>query len=231
MNASEFLRKIMRDRNLKQMDIIRLCQPLFSKYGTKIERNDLSQYVSGKVVPEKNKALLLADALNVSPLYLSEWCDHMDLSEADDRNEGSNTVSVFSNRLLRAMHERDISAAELSRATGISKSRISRYLSAKYEPKADALGRIAEVLNVNLVWLSGKFDERAADSVRKELGDLKELMFERTLRAREAFRNALKKWGEWDSLTTEAHARFSELYTLIEYAGLEDEYHSWRAGR
>ena len=37
------LKQIMRERNIKQVDILEACKPYCKKYGVKLEKNDLSQ--------------------------------------------------------------------------------------------------------------------------------------------------------------------------------------------
>ena len=68
--TSDRLRQIMNDRNLKQIDIINLAKPYCEKYGIKLGRNDLSQYVSGKVEPGQYKLYVLGQALNVNEAWL-----------------------------------------------------------------------------------------------------------------------------------------------------------------
>ena len=58
-NTSMRLKKIMSDRNLRQIDILELCKPYCQKYQIKLGRNDLSQYVSGKVEPGQRKLTIL----------------------------------------------------------------------------------------------------------------------------------------------------------------------------
>lgn len=67
------LQEIMRTRNLRQVDILNKCIPLCNKYGIKFGRNDLSQYVSGKVAPGQAKLSVLAEALNVSESWLMRY--------------------------------------------------------------------------------------------------------------------------------------------------------------
>lgn len=64
------LKQIMTERNLKQVDILNLAIPFCKKYGIKLNKNDLSQYVSGKVEPGQNKLYILGQALNVSEAWL-----------------------------------------------------------------------------------------------------------------------------------------------------------------
>ena len=60
----------MHDRNLKQVDILKKCEPYCKKYNVKLNRNDLSQYVNGKVEPGQFKLTVLAHALNISEAWL-----------------------------------------------------------------------------------------------------------------------------------------------------------------
>ena len=63
VNTSVRLKQIMSERGLKQVDILRMCAPLCEKYGIKLNKNDLSQYVSGKVSPGQDKLTILGQAL------------------------------------------------------------------------------------------------------------------------------------------------------------------------
>lgn len=60
----------METRKLKQVDILNLSAPFCEKYNVKLNRNDLSQYVNGKVEPGQFKLFILAQALNVSEAWL-----------------------------------------------------------------------------------------------------------------------------------------------------------------
>ena len=64
------LRTIMEERNLKQVDILRMCEPYCEKYGVKLAKNDLSQYISDKVQPKQDKLSILGMALGVSEAWL-----------------------------------------------------------------------------------------------------------------------------------------------------------------
>lgn len=55
---------------LRQVDILDACAPYCKMYNVKIGRNDLSQYVSGKVEPKQDKLTILSMALNVSEAWL-----------------------------------------------------------------------------------------------------------------------------------------------------------------
>ncbi len=51
LTTADRLKQIMNERGLKQVDILEACKPYCEKYGVKLAKNDLSQYISGKVQP------------------------------------------------------------------------------------------------------------------------------------------------------------------------------------
>lgn len=67
---SERLKQIMKDYNLRQADILEKCRPLCAQFGVKMNRSDISQYISGYAEPKQRKLYVLALALNVSEGYL-----------------------------------------------------------------------------------------------------------------------------------------------------------------
>ena len=69
-NTSNRLKEIMKEENLKQVDIIKKASYFSSKYNAKITKTDLSQYVAGKVEPGQAKLFVLASALNVNEAWL-----------------------------------------------------------------------------------------------------------------------------------------------------------------
>ena len=68
--TAERLKQIMQERNMKQVDILELVLPVCKKYGLKMNKSDISQYVSGKVEPNQRKLVALSEALNVSETWL-----------------------------------------------------------------------------------------------------------------------------------------------------------------
>lgn len=64
------LKQIMAERNLKQVDILNLSLPLCAKWDVKMNKSDISQYVSGKVEPSQEKLVVLGYALNVTEAWL-----------------------------------------------------------------------------------------------------------------------------------------------------------------
>ena len=68
--TSERLKQIMSEQGLRQADILERAKPYCEKFGLKLGRNDISQYVSGKVLPKQDKLTLLGYTLNVSEAWL-----------------------------------------------------------------------------------------------------------------------------------------------------------------
>ena len=64
------LKRIMKEKGLKQVDILKMCEPYCKKYNVKLEKNDLSQYVNDKVQPKQDKLSILGMALNVPEIWL-----------------------------------------------------------------------------------------------------------------------------------------------------------------
>lgn len=78
VSSSERLNKIINIRNLKQSEIVKRSKELDSKYGTSINPNDLSQYLSGKVLPSQKKLSILAEILNTNEVWLMGYDVPMD---------------------------------------------------------------------------------------------------------------------------------------------------------
>lgn len=68
--TADRLKQLMNERQLKQVDILRLCKPFCDKYGVKLAKNDLSQYVNGKSEPGQDKLTILSLALGVEETWL-----------------------------------------------------------------------------------------------------------------------------------------------------------------
>lgn len=68
--TSERLHQLMSERNLRQVDILNLSQKYQKELDIKMGKSALSQYISGKSVPDQNKLVLLGKTLNVSEPWL-----------------------------------------------------------------------------------------------------------------------------------------------------------------
>ena len=71
----------------------------------------------------------------------------------------------FQKRLLKLLNERNITASELSRLSGVGKSDISNYLNDKYLPKQDKIFLIAQALGVDPGWLMTGIEQKKGNDV------------------------------------------------------------------
>lgn len=86
-------------------------------------------------------------------------------------------VATASDRIKEALAMRKMRQADLVRATGIDKGSISYYISGKYEPKNEAVYKMAKALNVADMWLWGydvPMERPLAQKQADELADIVE---------------------------------------------------------
>lgn len=69
-NTAARLKELMSIYNLRQVDILNRCLPYCQEHNVRLGRNDISQYVSGKVEPGQDKLSILGYALNVNEAWL-----------------------------------------------------------------------------------------------------------------------------------------------------------------
>lgn len=97
-NTANRLRQIMEERHLKQIDILNACSPFCKKYDVKMNKSDISQYISGKAEPSQNKLFILGSALNVSETWLMGFDVPMERNNYED-----SSVSKFDRELEDAI--------------------------------------------------------------------------------------------------------------------------------
>lgn len=104
-NTSKRLKEFMEKNNLRQVDLLRLAKPYCQLYGVKLNKSDLSQYVSGKVEPGQDKLFILAKALNVSEAWLMGF----------DSESQKATPVYFNNKPIKDISE--LSSEDLQKIT------------------------------------------------------------------------------------------------------------------
>ena len=90
--------------------------------------------------------------------------------------DGWKRVSTTGTRLREALEIRKMKQIELARATGLDKGSIHHYLTGRYEPKSQAIKKMATVLGVQEMWLWG-YDlpmEREDKKISSDEGQLTE---------------------------------------------------------
>lgn len=86
-----------------------------------------------------------------------------------------NRPDTTSNRIKKALKLRGMKQIDLSNKSGIDKGSISYYCSGKYEPKQDAIYKMAKVLDVSEMWLWGydcPMDRPIAQKNNDELSEI-----------------------------------------------------------
>ncbi len=93
--TSERLKQILSERHIRQIDIIEAAKPYSEKYNVKLNKNDLSQYVSGKTEPGQSKLSILGMALNVNEAWLMGYDIPMERKENTSEYEYQNIKGVM----------------------------------------------------------------------------------------------------------------------------------------
>lgn len=81
---------IMKQRGLKQVDVLNLTKPYCEKYHVKLAKNYLSQYCNGKNEPGKDILNVLSLALDVNPL----WLQGFDVPQVSTDMTGSDNITA-----------------------------------------------------------------------------------------------------------------------------------------
>ena len=85
--TSERLKEYMRKYSLRQVDILEKAKPFCEECGVKMNKSDLSQYVSGKNEPGQDKLVVLAKALHVTEPWLMGYDVPMDRRPQEPEQE------------------------------------------------------------------------------------------------------------------------------------------------
>lgn len=70
ISTAQRLQQVMNEKNIKQVDILKMAEPYCKKYDVKLNKSDISQFVNGKNEPGQWKLTVLGLALNVSEAWL-----------------------------------------------------------------------------------------------------------------------------------------------------------------
>ena len=119
-------------------------------------------------------------------------------------------MSDFPEKLRQAMHEKRCSSADIARATGISPSVLSRYLSGANKPSSDNILVISQYLNVSPEWLLSSSDapeplkkNQAISSVTEPLLKIIEVQEELI----NNLQKQIKEWEDWKASSKDRHSK------------------------
>lgn len=103
-NTSTRLKEIMKERNLRQVDLLEMVKPYCEKYNVKVNKSDISQYLSGKVKPGQEKLSMISMALNVNETWLMGY----DVSKEKQLHSENKVLSNEENLLLQHFNALDL---------------------------------------------------------------------------------------------------------------------------
>lgn len=137
-NTATRLRKIMEERNLRQVDILEMVKPYCQKYNVKMNRSDISQYCTGKVEPNQKKLYVLASALQVSEAWL------MGFDVPQERTPFDKTNDLIRERLdaeIEGRHSHVLFAAEITE----DEAKLLQYYRTSDDRGKEAINYVAEM--------------------------------------------------------------------------------------
>lgn len=109
-NVAKRLNLIMKQRGLKQVDVLNLAKPYCEKYNVKLAKNYLSQYCNGKNEPGKDILNILSLALDVNPMWLQGFDVPQNLTEPKQPSAAGTKVQTDINILSENFHNSTDSA-------------------------------------------------------------------------------------------------------------------------
>ena len=123
-------------------------------------------------------------------------------------------MSSFAERLNQAMHKKTCKAVDVTKATGVIASVISRYRSGQHLPTINNVFAIAKYLKVSPEWLLNGSD--APEWTKPSQGTLwdkdkiigvQEELIQKFKQENEELRQKIKEWENWKASSKDRHAK------------------------
>ena len=108
-------------------------------------------------------------------------------------------MSNFPEKLRQAMHEKRCKSADVAKATGISPSVLSRYLSGRNKPSSDNILAISHYLNVSPEWLLSSSDSPESTKKSQVISSVTEPLL-KTIEVQDKLIKSLEK-----QITSQSH--------------------------
>ena len=142
----------MTKNGLRQIDILNKAIPFCKKYNVKLGRNDLSQYISGKVEPSQKKLTVLAEALEVNEAWLMGYDVPMETEIKRQNNKsriyfGLTLLELF--RYYKIHINNNINFKTFCDLIGIEESRMLDFINYKTSPNREEINRIYNLYNMD----------------------------------------------------------------------------------
>ena len=136
--TAERIKQVMQERNLKQVDILKMSEPYQEQLGIKLTKSHLSNYVNGRSNPHLNSLHLLAKTLNVSQGWLMGY---------DDVVQGDN--KAFTGEKIKMQRESlGLTQDELAEKASVPLARLEAIEGAMGFWTIEELRRIARALEI-----------------------------------------------------------------------------------
>ena len=151
-NTSDRLKEIMAKNGLRQIDILNKAIPFCKKYNVKLGRNDMSQYISGKVEPSQKNLTVLAEALEVNEAWLMGYDVPMETEIKRQNNKsriyfGLTLLELF--RYYKIHINNNINFKTFCDLIGIEESRMLDFINYKTSPNREEINRIYNLYNMD----------------------------------------------------------------------------------
>ena len=180
------IREIMKLRKLRQVDVLRLAEPLCKQYNISLQKSDLSQYYNGKHEPSQDKLFILGQVLEVNEAWLLGYDVPMerDFCVIDGDNvQLENTIVQSDNNTIGGMivqyrNDHNMSMRAFSRASGLSPPYISSLEKGMTQrgnapsPSLETYKTIAKTMKISLEALLNAIDEDAERTVFTDNNEL-----------------------------------------------------------
>ncbi|CEK35730.1 phage repressor,bifunctional HTH-domain containing protein/aminotransferase,Helix-turn-helix domain [[Clostridium] sordellii] len=144
-NTSNRLKKILKDRNLRQVDLLNLVKPYCEKYNVKMNKSDISQYISGLVKPGQDKLFVLGKALDINESWLMGYDVPMERIET--------TLTSSSSRLKAVRNSLKLEKSELASKLNVDTKDFDDYEMGNINIPEKIIDDLCFNFNVNKNWL------------------------------------------------------------------------------
>lgn len=104
--TSKRLQEVMRERGLKQIDILNMSKPYQKELNISMSKSHLSQYVNGKSSPDQYKLYLLAKTLGVGEAWLMGYDVSKERVPDDQRGIDKSTLNQINEVSSKLVEER-----------------------------------------------------------------------------------------------------------------------------
>lgn len=114
VTTAERLKEWMEKTGSRQVDILERAKPFCKKYGVKLTKSALSQYISGKSEPHQDKLFILGCALNVDEAWLMGYPVAPERKHSDASEHFNAFATDFNERRNKRIIDMRLSDSELA---------------------------------------------------------------------------------------------------------------------